>query len=137
MEKNINTERGKSFVIAKQVIILGALIGLVFVCIIYGYACWNIRSGVKEISAEAVREYPVERVDALIEYVQSEKHSLKDRNSAVWALGQLGDERALPVLEKFYVGEPCDHDKYLCQRELKHAIGLCKGGLNLCAWVCR
>ena len=89
----------------------------------------------KGICAEAMQEYPVDRVEALVAYMQSEKHSLKDRNRSVWALGQIGDKCALPVLEKLYIGEPCDHDKYLCQRELKKAIQMCKGGLNVCSWV--
>jgi len=59
------------------------------------------------------------------------------RNHAIWALGQLGDKRALPSLEKLYTGEPCDHSKYVCQYELKKAIKLCRGGLNITAWTWR
>ncbi|MBC8218054.1 MAG: hypothetical protein H8E73_06275 [Planctomycetes bacterium] len=56
---------------------------------------------------------------------------------AVWALGYLSDKRALPVLKKYHTGPPCEHDKYLCQREVARAIKLCEGGLNPCAWACR
>ncbi len=137
MEKHTESKRSKWFVIVKKILFYGVPTCLAFVLIIFGWACWSIRLSVKEISAEARREYSGDRVEALITYVQSEKHSLRDRNRAVWALGQLGDESALPVLEKFYSDEPCDHDRYLCQHELKKAIDLCKGSLNLCAWVSR
>lgn len=137
MKKCVESKRSKWFAIAKKILICGILTCLVFVLIVYGMACWSIRSGVEEICAEATQEYPGDKVEALIAYVQSENHNLKDRNRAVWASGQIGDKRALSVLEKFYVGESCDHDKYLCQHELKKAIDLCKAGVNLCAWVSR
>lgn len=127
----------KQFVVAKKVLFYGTLIFLVFVLTVYVWACWDIRSGVREISARATQEYSGDRVEALIKYVQSEEHGLRNRNKAVWALGRIGDERALSMLEKFYVGEPCDHNKHLCQYELRKAIDLCKGGLNVCSWVTR
>lgn len=135
MKKHIESKHNKRFVTTKKILFYSILICLVFVLTVFGWACWNIYSGVKEISAEATQEYSGNRIEALIEYMQSEKHSLKDRNRAVWALGQIGDKRALSMLEKLYIGEPCDHDKYLCQRELKKAIDMCKGGLNVCSWV--
>jgi hypothetical protein len=127
----------KWFIIAKKILLYGILSCLVFFLIVYVWACWNIGSGVKKISAQATQEYSGDGVEALIAYVQSEKHSLMGRNRAIWALGQIGDERALSVLEKYYMSEPCDHNKYVCQRELKKAIDLCKGGLNICSWVSR
>jgi HEAT repeat protein len=99
--------------------------------------CGAIGSGVRTISAEALREQPGDRVLALLAYVECERHSLRDRNRAVWALGQLGDSRALPLLEKNYTGKPCEHSRFLCQRELKKAIEHCRGGLNLTAYVWR
>lgn len=85
---------------------------------------WSIRSGVETTSAVALREYPGDRVLALISYAESEGHAFRDRNRAVWALGRLRDARALPMLERHYVGEPCNHESTLCQRELRKAITL-------------
>jgi hypothetical protein len=99
--------------------------------------CGAIGSGVRNISAEALREQPGDRVLALMMYVESEEHLLQDRNHAVWALGQLGDPRALPVLEKYYTGVSCDHSRFLCQKELKKAIEACKGGFNITAYFWR
>ena len=121
----------------KRVLVYGVFSCLVLVVIMFVTACFSIRSSVKEMSAEATSEYQGDRVKALIAYVNSESHSLKDRKRAVWALGQIGDQRALAVLESFYTGGDCDHEKHLCLHELKKAIDLCKGGINLTAWLRR
>ena len=81
-----------------------------------------------------------ECVSALIKQLDDEDNSLRERNYAIWSLGQLGDEQALPVLEKYYTGiipdrEP--YDKTLSQYEMKKAIKLLEGGVNLGAWVWR
>ena len=137
MEKQIESKGSSRFAIVKKVLIYGTSICLTFLFIVFIWSCFSIRSSVKEISAEATQQYPGDRIEALITYVNSENHSLRQRNLAVWALGQIGDERALPVLEKSYTGGPCDHDNCLCQRELQKAVKLCKGGFNTTAWLPR
>ncbi len=127
----------KWFVIARKILFNGMLPCLVFIFILFVWLCLDIRSNVKDISAKATQEYSGERVEALIAYIQSEKHSLRDRNRAVWALGRIGDKRALPVLEQFCTGKPCDHDKYLCQREINKAIDLCKTNFKVSSWISR
>jgi len=83
---------------------------------------WMIQAGVAEDVARAQREFPGDRVEALMALVESDHHPFAERNRAVWALGQIGDPRALPVLRKHYTGATCQHDKFLCQYELKKAI---------------
>jgi hypothetical protein len=136
MEKQIES-RSSRLVKVKKVIVYGASICFAFLFIVYLWVCFDIRSGVKQISAEATQQYPGDRVEALIAYVKSEDHSLRKRNLAVWALGQIGDKRALPVLTESYTGQPCDHDHYLCQGELQKAIKLCQGNFNATAWLPR
>jgi HEAT repeat protein len=99
--------------------------------------CLSIRSGVKEIARTALHHYPGDRVEALMEYAESPDHSLSQRNLAVWALGQIGDKRALPLLEKHKTGKPCDHDSALCQHEVAKAIDACNGAFNATAWLPR
>ena len=96
-----------------------------------------IGSGVHAASEAALREQPADRVVALLSYVESPKHTLRERNRAVWALGQLGDARALPVLRKYFTDQKCDHEHLLCQHELKKAIRLCEGATNLTSHLWR
>jgi hypothetical protein len=86
---------------------------------------WMIRSDVAANVDKAQQEFQGDRVEALIAFVDSDRHSLAERNRAVWALGQIADPRALAVLRKYYTGAECQHDKFLCQRELKKAIDNC------------
>ena len=129
-ENSESKEKGRLHGLKKALIY--GLLSFVVVCLIgFVSICFSIRSAVKQMSAEAVKEFPGDRVQALMAYAGSENYTLKKRNRAVWALGQIGDSRALPILESFYTGGPCDHKKILCQRELSKAIYGCKGGLNL------
>ncbi len=96
--------------------------------------CWSIGSGVQAISRVALREHPGDRVPALMAFVASDQHAARDRNRAVWALGQLGDPRALPLLQRLHDGRESDHG--LSRYELKKAVALCRGEFNLgaCVW---
>jgi len=72
--------------------------------------------------------------EALMQTLDDESNSYRDRNNAIWALGQLGDPKALETVEKYYTGdipsrEP--YDKGLSQYEMKKAIKLLNGGLNI------
>lgn len=121
----------------EKLLIYGLPGTLAVLLVLYGFVSWSIGSGVKKISVKASSEYPGDKINALMAFVSSEKHSFQEKNRAVWALGQLGDKRALPVLEKYYTGQPCDHSKYLCQSELKKAIRLLRSGKNITAWIWR
>ena len=98
---------------------------------------WLIESGVQAASEAALLERPGDRVSSLVAYVVSPTHALRERNRAVWALGQLGDARALPLLEKHFTGRECEHDRALCQHELRKAIRLCRGATNRSAFLLR
>ena len=76
---------------AKKILFNRILPCLIFAFIIIFWIYFDIRSSVKDTSFRAVREYSGDKVEALISYMQSEKYSLRDRNGAVWALGQIGD----------------------------------------------
>jgi len=103
------------------------MIGIVGIIFGFGAIFWYIEFSVQEICVIAQQAHPGDDLAALIVYMNSEEHSLKERNLAVWALGRLRNPRALPALEKAYTGESCDHDRYLCQYELNKAIRHCKG----------
>jgi hypothetical protein len=103
----------------------------------YVATSWLIGSAVRAVTAAAQGEHPGDRIAALMAYADSPARSFHDRNKAVWALGQIGNPRALPLLERHYTGKPCDHERSLCQYELKKAIRLCRGATNLSALVWR
>jgi hypothetical protein len=75
----------------------------------------------------ATQKYPGDKVEALMMSVETEEygynpHRYKMNNHIFWALGQLGDKRALPFLRNLVTGEPCDHETNLCQGEIKEAV---------------
>jgi len=109
----------------------------IFIVIAYLFICWNIGAGVHSISKIALRDHPGDQVSALMALVESEQHGYRERNLAIWALGQLGDSRALPLLERLYTGKASDETVALSQYEIKKAIVLCKGALNISAFVWR
>ena len=101
---------------------------------------WHIGSAVKAHCALARAEYEGDCVDSLIRLLDDEKQSYASRNTAIWALGQLGDERAKPVLEKYYTGDIPEKepwDETLSQYELQKALALVNDGTNLTSWVWR
>jgi hypothetical protein len=114
-----------------------AVIALVLIAALLLGTTWLIGSGVHAASEAALLERPGDRVPALMAYIESPKHTLRERNRAVWALGQLGDARALPVLEKHFTGRECEHGRVLCQHELRKAIRLCRGATNISAFIWR
>ena len=72
-----------------------------------GYCRWSIQTGLNDCCTLAQSEHPHlgDDVAAMMDYVQSESHSLRERNLVVWALGQARDSRALPILESYYTGQ--------------------------------
>jgi len=105
--------------------IANTIIGLVIVAYIGANVliAWGVRSD----SSKAVAKFSGDRIEALIATVNRETCSLHDRNRSVWALGQLRDKRALPVLYKYYTGKRCDHKTQICQNELRKAIKWTEG----------
>ena len=82
----------------------------------------SIELGVRDFSRTAMQQFPGDRADALIRLVACETCSLQDRNHAVWALGQLREKRALPVLASYKTHRRCDHTREICQHELDKAM---------------
>lgn len=88
---------------------------------------------VKSLCVSAQSDYAGDCVESLVALVQDEGRGYRNRNSAIWALGQLGDSRAQPVLAGMYTGvipprEPLDAG--ISQYELRKAVDLTSGGQN-------
>lgn len=109
-------------------------VALSIFCLFFFIACTWIGYDVKNQCQNAQRQYGGDCVEALITLLNDEQQSFRARNSAIWALGQLGDQRALAPLQSFYTGhipprEPLDQT--ISQYELKKSITLTSGGFNL------
>lgn len=94
----------------------------------FGLRAW-IGGSVKENIAIAKDIYLGTAEDALIEMLLDESISTNDKTHiAVWTLGQLHSEKALPLLKELYINDPegkiCygNHDTEVCQYELFKAI---------------
>jgi hypothetical protein len=111
-----------------KVLCYSPLICLLICLFLYGLIRKNIQSSLNRLCLQAQESHPHpgDDIAALIAYMNSESHELRQRNLAVWALGQLRSSRALSALKEHYTGNRCDHEKNLCQHELKKAIKSCE-----------
>lgn len=135
MEKHDESKSLSGWASFKRVLCYAALICSAVLVVGFVCLCLSLRSGIRHMGDLAVQEYPGDRIEALMAYVESENHSLRERNRAVWALGMIGDRRALPLMEKSWTGKPCDHDTTLCQGEVGKAIKKCRGNSRFTAWL--
>ena len=115
-----------------------AAVGLSIV--VFGFvvgATW-IGYEIKTECQQAQRQYDGDCVQALSAVLADEDNSFRQRNSAVWALGQIGDPRPLELLQSYYTGNiPAKGslDEALSQYELKKAIDQVSGGMNILRWI--
>jgi hypothetical protein len=73
----------------------------------------------------------------MINILDSEQSSIKEKNNAVYVLGQLADKKALPKLQSLYSGVPQNKeplDTVLSQYEIEKAIKWCENG-NATSWM--
>lgn len=85
-------------------------------------------------------KYHLPCVDSLVLLLDNPNESYKDRNSAIWALGQLGNEKSLPTLHKYYTKDIPNKEsleKDISQYELKKAISLASGSTNIARLIWR
>ncbi|MDD3532359.1 MAG: HEAT repeat domain-containing protein [Candidatus Shapirobacteria bacterium] len=131
----------------KQALLYLLAIGISILVLFFVIGASWIGYEVKSQCRNAQRDYgdglsadEADCVDALVSLLKDESRGFRARNSAIWALGQLGDARALPVLKSFYTGNIPDReplDKMISQYELKKAINLTSGGINIAALIWR
>ncbi len=114
---------------AGRVVAMASVIGLVLGVCALGALRGQMQGALEECGrlAQAAHPHPGDDVAAMLDYAQSSSHSPRQRNRMIWGLGQARDPRSLPFLESACTGEPCDHERHLCQHELAKAIRLCQG----------
>ena len=99
-----------------------------------------IGESVNDICTTAKLQHRGKCPESLVKYLKDDTNSFKDRNTAIWALGQLGEESALETLEGYYTGEIPEReplDEALSQHEIKKAINLINSGFNITAFLWR
>jgi hypothetical protein len=108
-------------------IISGSLITLLLIGYIAIYIWIDI--DVKKNISSAKEKYPGKAEDALIAYLLDTSNSPEDRSSiAIWTLGKIQSEKALPILNELYKDDPegktCKgkHNSVLCQYEIYKAL---------------
>lgn len=99
---------------------------IITVFVLYGIGARLIFTGVQRSAQEAQEIYGGDHVGALIALVEDESASFEKRNSAIWALGQIGSERALPTLRELDTNEvqqpPYDSTQYILQYSVEKSI---------------
>lgn len=126
--------------INKHLIIYLISLGLIIFAFYFLLSVNIIGHSVKQKCQLAQQKYEGDCVEALISYLDDESNDFKSRNLAIWALGQLGDDRALPVLKKYYTGyngERMSRSHALAQLELERAIGYMEGSPNITTFFWR
>lgn len=97
-------------------------------CLLLALNIW-IGKDVRRNIQFAELHYPGSAEDALIAFLNDSAQSASDKTHiAVWTLGRINSEKALPELYKLYKDDPegksCSghHDQQICQYEIHKAI---------------
>jgi hypothetical protein len=126
----------------KRIIFIVMAAGTMLVLVLFGLSLVQIYSSVKTRCDNARHEFGGDSVEALMALIESDARSFKERNSAIWALGQLGDRRAVPFLQNLITDEdqppPYDSSRYIVQYSVKKALKSCRGKEpHLTKWMYR
>lgn len=143
----VNAEQSRSIKFIKEKLFYLVAIGVsIFILFFFigsvwiGYEAKSLCQNAKWQYLPADRQVDGDCVEALMLQLDDEHQGFRARNHAIWALGQLGDKRALPLLQKYYTGNIPDReplDEMISQYELKKAINLAEGGTNITAFIWR
>jgi len=115
-------------------------ISVFFFIFVFVVTSLYIGKAVKRECQSAQARYQGNCVSALIKVLENPQSGFIKRNYAIWALGQLGDKKALPVLKSYYTGEIPAKEPYnigISQHELKKAINLIENNSNISAIIWR
>jgi hypothetical protein len=118
----------------KRWFLYSAIVGVGFFILVFLITCTFIGVDVRERCLAAKAKYSGDCVQALTQTLDDESNTFRERNYAIWSLGQLGDSRATEVVSKYYTGNIPDREPYddgLSQYEMKKALKLLNGGFNI------
>lgn len=132
-QKNYNKGNRMTFNFIRHIMKkLLLIIPIIFISIIsLGFSAIYIWTNytIKQNIETAISKYRGSSEDALIAFLLDENNTPMDRSHiAIWTLGQIKSEKALPVLKKYYNDDPAGntcfgkHNSDLCQYEIYKAI---------------
>jgi hypothetical protein len=129
------SEKDHSFLLLSVTVILILALGG------FGYSLRQIFVGVNDMCEAATSRYGGDNVEALMALIESKNASLREKNRAIWALGQIGDKRALPLLRRLDTDEiqakPYNPDHYIVQYRVEKAIRQIQSRFTLTRWMYR
>ena len=117
----------------RKIVLVSAVVILLLFIGISALYTWMYKSVLDNI--EIVKsQYSGTAEEALIAFLKDEQTKMIDKTHiAIWTLGQIKSERALPILKELYKddpeGETCygNHDQMICQYEIFKAIEAIEG----------
>lgn len=112
----------------------GMTIACVTLVVLYSAGLGLIFFAVDGVAEDARATYPGDHVEALIALVEDKAAPLEKRHSAIWALGQIGDKRALPTLRA--LDTHGDTSEGIAQSDVNEAIQQTEKG-SATRWVYR
>ena len=123
----------------KKPVIISVIVIILVTLVFVSYSFFSIFNQVKITCIEAQREFKNNCINSLILTIQSSEKTFKQKNTAIWALGQLADKSALPTLQSLYTNSTPSKeslDNAISQYELRKAIKWCQQG-NITKWMYR
>ena len=108
--------------------------------VLYGIGARLLFSSVQHYAYAAQDTYGGDHVGALIALVKDEQAPYENRNGAIWALGQIGSDRALPILRELDTDEiqepPYDSTSCIIQYGVEKSIRQING-FSMTRWIYR
>ncbi len=118
----------------KKIIIIIIIIGVLAVT--SGF--FSLFYTVRKTCDSAKEKHGGECRTALVAVLEDEEASPKEKNDAIWALGQMAEPESLPALEKIYAGKVTEGreplNEVVSQYEIDKAIRWVKNG-NMTSWI--
>jgi hypothetical protein len=133
-------KKWRSFSFPQKVLVFILPSGVIAIMLLYAISCTLIFSSVKSICDRAKKEFKINNTESLMALIESEKFNFEEKNDAIWALGQSGNKKSLPLLERLYTGKirnRCNRHQYICQYELKKAIKFINSDFVVTRWMYR
>lgn len=115
----------------KKLLLWGSLAVFFALLVIAAGATYIIINEVETICFKTQKLFPGDAVESLISALKTENFSIREKNQIIWALGEIGDKRAVSILRTLESREkcdkPCDPNTKICQYGIQKSIKHCEG----------